>query len=72
MEKIEKLKKKNMNLEIENFNLVNKFKKNNSEITELKQKYGNQKKVTVRLIEENDILREEIDKWKERYKSLKK
>ena len=47
MEKIEKLKKKNMNLEIENFNLVNKLKKNNSEITELKQKYGHQKKLLI-------------------------
>ena len=47
MEKIEKLKKKNMNLEIENFNLVNKLKKNNSEFTELKQKYGHQKKLLI-------------------------
>ena len=79
MEKIEKFKNENMNLKIKNFNLTNELQKANSEITELKQKYRNQNKITDKLIEENEILREkngklkdEIDIWKKRYELLKK
>ena len=78
MEKIEKFKNENMNLKIKNFNLTNELQKANSQITELKQKYGNQNKITDKLIEENEILREkngklkdEIDIWKKRCKLLR-
>ena len=72
MEKIEKFKNENMNLKIKNFNLTNELQKANSEITELKQKYGNQNKITDKLIEENAKLKDEIDIWKKRCKLLKK